>query len=44
MKIVELSMVSKDRRGIFRKNGVSLEPHEEKTAILLTLYGFYIEA
>ena len=43
MKIIELYQVSKNRRGSFRKNGVRLEPHEEKTAKFLTLYGFNIE-
>ena len=43
MKIVELKPVNKNRRGRLNKNGIKLEPHEEKTAILLTFYGFDIE-
>ena len=43
MKIIELHPVSKNKRGIFHKNGIRLEPHEEKTAKFLTLYGFNIE-
>ena len=44
MKIVELRQVPKSRRGVFHKNGVHMEPHEENTAEYLTLYGFSIEA
>lgn len=44
MKIIELHQVPKSRRGSFHKNGIRLEPHEERTADYLTLYGFSIEA
>ena len=44
MKIIELYQVKKNKRGVFHKNGVKLEPHEEKTARFLVLYGFNIEA
>ena len=43
MKIIELHQVPKNRRGSFHKNGIRLEPHEERTANYLTLYGFSIE-
>lgn len=43
MKIIELHPVSKNKRGIFHKNGIRLEPHEERTAKFLTLYGFNVE-
>lgn len=44
MKIIELKKVPKNKIGKLNKNGVELEPHEENTAELLTLYGFNIEA
>ena len=43
MKIIELKQVPKNRQGSFHKNGIRLEPHEERTAEFLTLYGFNIE-
>ena len=43
MKISELKLVPKSRRGKFLKNGVKLEPHEEDTANVLTLYGFTVD-
>ena len=43
MKIIELYPIPRNKRGTFHKNGIRLEPHEEKTAKLLTLYGFNIE-
>ena len=43
MKITELYKVEKSKCGTFHKNGVKLEPHEEKTATLLMHYGFSIE-
>ena len=43
MKIIELHKVPKNKIGKFNKNGIKLEPHEENTAELLTLYGFNIE-
>ena len=44
MKIIELKKVPKNKIGKLNKNGVKLEPHENKTAKLLILYGFSIEA
>ena len=44
MKIIELKKVSKNKIGKFNQNGVDLEPHEKRTAKLLTLYGFNVEA
>lgn len=43
MKIIELHQVPKNRRGTFHRNSIRLEPHEERTVKLLTLYGFSIE-
>ena len=43
MRIIELYQVPKNRRGSFHNNGVRLEPHEERTAKFLVLYGFSIE-
>ncbi|MBQ3470532.1 hypothetical protein IJH23_02380 [Candidatus Saccharibacteria bacterium] len=43
MKTIELKQVPKNRQGGFHKNGIRLEPHEERTAEFLTLYGFNIE-
>ena len=43
MKITELKQVPKDKRGSYLKNGVSLEPHEEKTAEYIIKYGFNID-
>ena len=43
MRIIELKQVPKDRQGSFHNNGVRLEPHEERTAKFLVLYGFSIE-
>ena len=43
MKIIELRQVPKNRWGKFHKNGIRLEPHEERTAEFLVLYGFNIE-
>lgn len=44
MKIIELHKVPKNRQGSFHKNGIRLEPHEERTAKFLVLYGFNIES
>ena len=43
MRIIELFQVPKNRRGSFHRNGVRLEPHEERTAKFLVSYGFSIE-
>ena len=43
MKIIELQLAPKNRRGKFLKNGVKLEPHEEDTAKFLVNYGFTID-
>lgn len=43
MKIIELKQAPKNRQGSFHNNGVRLEPHEERTAKFLILYGFSIE-
>ena len=43
MKIIELKQVPKNRQGSFHNNGVRLEPHEERTAEFLVLYGFNVE-
>lgn len=44
MKITELKKAPKNKIGKLNKNGVDLKPHEERTAELLTLYGFNVEA
>lgn len=43
MRIVEMKLVPKNKRGIFHKNSIKLEHYEEKTARLLTFYGFNVE-
>ncbi|MBR6505459.1 hypothetical protein IKT18_01275 [Candidatus Saccharibacteria bacterium] len=43
MKIIELKQVSKDRWGIYLKNDVRIEPHEERTAKFLIRFGFNID-
>ena len=43
MIIIELKRVHQNKAGKLNKNGIKLEPHEEKTAKFLTLYGFNIE-
>ena len=43
MKIIELKRVPKNKIGRLNKNGVKLEPLEEKTANYLRLYGFTID-
>lgn len=43
MKITELAQLPKNKWGKFLKNGVKLEPHEEKTAKYLVKYGFIVD-
>ena len=43
MKIIELKKVPVRKRGRVNRNGVFLEPHEEKTIDYLAQYGFNIE-